>query len=267
MAEPLFFAHANGFPSEVYGKLFEAWAPHYHVAHLGMHGHDPRYPVSDNWPSLVDELVEHLRQQPRPVWGVGHSLGGGLHLHAALRHPELYRGVVLLDSPLLTRVDRWLVLAAKRLGLIDRITPAGRTQGRRECFESLLAARAYFSGKALFRAFDPDCLEAYLAHGLRSEDTGLRLRFEAATELAIYRSVPHRLPAPMATLKLPLALVQGEDSRVVLPHHGWHARRLARGEFHRVPGGHMFPFEHPLATAMLVRSVIQRWERKRNDSV
>lgn len=260
MAEPLFFAHANGFPSEVYGKLFDSWAPGYQVAHLGMHGHNPRYPVSDNWPALVDELVEHLRRQPGPVWGVGHSLGGGLHLHAALRHPELYRGLVLLDSPLLTTLDRWLVRAAKRLGLIDRITPAGRTLGRRERFENLSAARAYFSGKALFSRFDLDCLEAYLAHGLCEEGSGLRLRFDAATEIAIYRGVPHRLPAPMASLRVPLALVQGALSRVVLPHHGWHARRLALGEFHRVPGGHMFPFEHPLATAELVRSILTHWE-------
>jgi predicted alpha/beta hydrolase family esterase len=42
-----------------------------------------RFPVDDNWHNLVDELIHHLEQQPEPVWGVGHSLGGVLHLHAA----------------------------------------------------------------------------------------------------------------------------------------------------------------------------------------
>ncbi|MFH7391310.1 alpha/beta hydrolase, partial [Pseudomonas syringae pv. tagetis] len=78
-----------------------------------------------------------LREQPAAVCGVGHSLGGVLHLHAALRCPHLYRGVVMLDSPVLGLDDQLFIRAAKRLGFIHRITPAGRTQGRREAFADL----------------------------------------------------------------------------------------------------------------------------------
>ncbi|MCX8573123.1 alpha/beta fold hydrolase, partial [Aminobacter sp. MET-1] len=85
-----------------YGKLFAALAPDYQVRHLEQHGHDPRFPVDDNWANLVAELIHHLEGGDEPVWGVGHSLGGVLHYHAALLRPELYRGVVMLDSPVLT---------------------------------------------------------------------------------------------------------------------------------------------------------------------
>ncbi|EGH14966.1 hypothetical protein Pgy4_18359, partial [Pseudomonas savastanoi pv. glycinea str. race 4] len=56
MSQPVFFAHANGFPSATYGKLFCALAPEYAVTHLDQHAHDPRFPVDDNWLNLVDEL-------------------------------------------------------------------------------------------------------------------------------------------------------------------------------------------------------------------
>ena len=79
MSRQIFFAHANGFPSATYGKLFNALAPDFCVTHLSQHGHDPRYPVDNNWHNLVDELIYHLRQQAGPVLGVGHSLGGMLH--------------------------------------------------------------------------------------------------------------------------------------------------------------------------------------------
>lgn len=69
MPQQIFFAHANGFPSATYGKLFAALAPDYQVQHLAQHGHDPRFPVNDNWQSLVDELLHHLAQQDQPVWG------------------------------------------------------------------------------------------------------------------------------------------------------------------------------------------------------
>jgi len=60
MPQPIFFAHANGFPSATYGKLFAALAPDFQVRHLEQHGHDPRFPVNDNWSNLVDELIHHL---------------------------------------------------------------------------------------------------------------------------------------------------------------------------------------------------------------
>ncbi|MFH7407621.1 alpha/beta hydrolase, partial [Pseudomonas syringae pv. tagetis] len=81
-SQPVFFAHANGFPSATYGKLFSALAPEYEGTLLEQHAHDPRFPGDDNWLNLVDELIHHLGEQPAPVWGVGHSLGRVLHLHA-----------------------------------------------------------------------------------------------------------------------------------------------------------------------------------------
>jgi pimeloyl-ACP methyl ester carboxylesterase len=259
MTQPVFFAHANGFPSATYGKLFAALAPDYQVLHLPQHGHDPRFPVNDNWSNLVDELLHHLEQRGEPVWGVGHSLGGVLHYHAALLRPELYLGVVMLDSPLLTLADRLVIRAAKRFGFIDRITPAGRTLGRREEFADLDEARRYFVAKSLFRRFDPECLDAYLQHGLHGTGQSLRLRFDPATEISIYRSVPHTSPGRPQQLQVPLAMIRGRHSRVVLAHHARLIRRMAKGEYLTLPGGHMFPLERPQDTAELLRSLFRRW--------
>ncbi len=214
--------------------------------------------------NLVDELIHHLEQQEQPVWGVGHSFGGLLHLHAALRCPELYRGVVMLDSPVLTRTDQWVIRAAKRFGFIDRLTPAGRTLGRREEFADLDSARSYFSGKTLFRGFDPECFDAYLQHGLHQVDDKLRLRFDPATEISIYRGVPHTSPGRTRQLQVPLAIVRGHKSRVVMRHHTRFVSRLPRGEALSMPGGHMFPLERPQDTARLLKSLFMRWEQRQN---
>ncbi|WP_374440247.1 alpha/beta fold hydrolase [Pseudomonas panipatensis] len=263
MTPAIFFAHANGFPSATYDKLFAALAPQYQVHHLEMHGHDPRFPVNANWESLVDELLHHLAGLDQPVWGVGHSLGGLLHYHAALRQPQLYRGVVMLDSPTLTLADQWLIRAAKRFGFIDRITPAGRTLGRREDFADVDEALRYFAGKSLFKRFDPECLEAYVRHGLAAGDgSGLRLKFDPATEISIYRNVPHVTPGRPRQLAVPLALVRGRHSRVVLPHHARAVRRVPQGEYLSLPGGHMFPLERPQDTADLLKQIFARWQQR-----
>lgn len=260
MSQALFFAHANGFPCGSYAKLLEPLRSDYAIHHLPQHGHDPRFPVDDNWGNLVGEMVHHLEALGTPVWGVGHSFGGLLHLQTALCRPDLYQGVIMLDSPFFTLPDQWVIRAAKRLGLIDRLTPAGRTQGRREVFDDPTSARRYFAGKALFRRFDPDCLDAYLQHGLQAEGSSMRLSFNPRTEIDIYRSVPDTRPGSTRGFQLPLALVRGERSDTVRRHHTWAARALARGEFHQVPGSHMFPLEHPLQTAALIRQVLARWQ-------
>ena len=46
-------------------------------------GHDPKYPVTNNWPHLVQQLADFARSQPgngSPAFLVGHSLGGILSL-------------------------------------------------------------------------------------------------------------------------------------------------------------------------------------------
>ncbi|MNM87299.1 Alpha/beta hydrolase family protein [compost metagenome] len=263
MTQTIFFAHANGFPSATYGKLFDVLQPDYRVRHLEMHGHDPRFPVNANWGNLVDELLHHLARLDEPVWGVGHSLGGILHYHAALRRPELYRGVVMLDSPVFSRPGLLMIRAAKHLGLIDRLTPAGRTLGRREEFADLDEARSYFAGKTLFRRFDPDCLEAYLQHGLAPtlDSQGLRLRFDPATEISIYRNIPHTSPGRPGQLAVPLTMVLGEQSRVLPRQVRW-AAPARHGECLYLPGGHMFPLERPRDTAELLKDVLGRWQQR-----
>lgn len=259
MSQRIFFAHANGFPSATYSRLFSALAPDYQIDYLPQHGHDPRFPVNANWDNLVAELIHHLQARTEPIWGVGHSLGGLLHYHAALLRPQFYRGVVMLDSPVLTLMDQVVLRAAKRFGFIDRLTPAGRTLGRREEFADSTEAHEYFAGKSLFRGFHPDSLKAYIEHGLHEVDGCLRLRFDPATEISIYRNVPHTSPGQPQHLQVPLAIVRGEQSRVVLPHMSRKVRRAAIGENFTLPGGHMFPLERPDATADLLKSLLGRW--------
>lgn len=90
----------------------------------------------------------------------------------------------------------------------------------------------------------------------------LRLRFDPATEISIYRGVPHTSPGRARTLKVPLAVVRGRQSRVVMRHHTRSVGSMPQGESMSMPGGHMFPLEHPLDTADLLKALFQRWQER-----
>ncbi|MNG28971.1 Alpha/beta hydrolase family protein [compost metagenome] len=96
---------------------------------------------------------------------------------------------------------------------------------------------------------------------MQATHDGLRLRFDPATEISIYRSLPHTRPAPAQRLELPLAMVRGSTSGVVKRHHARAVLSLPRGEYHSLPGGHMFPLERPTDTASLIKGLFDRWQQ------
>ena len=216
-------------------------------------GHDPRHPVTDGWPHLVSELIEHVERHGEPVLGVGHSLGGYLTALAALKRPALFRAIILLDSPILDRWKGAVFRVVKRFGLADRVTPAGITRDRRAVWASSNEAYAHFRNKRAFRDFDAECLRDYVTLGMRPAPEGVRLAFDPSIEYRIYRAFPHTLARELPALHVPAGFICGRESE-----DAWQVG-LATTRRHfrvaRVEGSHLFPFEHPEAAARAIREM------------
>ncbi|MNC62380.1 hypothetical protein D3C75_1123970 [compost metagenome] len=65
---------------------------------------------------------------------------------------------------------------------------------------------------------------------------------------------------------MPLAIVRGRQSKVVMRHHASSVGRLPQGESLTMPGGHMFPLERPQDTAALLKDLFTRWEGRNERS-
>lgn len=251
----LHFSHANGFPAACYRKMFGCLGDEFRIEYVNTIGHDPRYPVTDGWPHLVAELIEQVERHGKPVLGVGHSLGGYLTALAALKRPALFRAIVLLDSPILDRWRGTVFSMVKRFGLADRVTPAGLTRDRRAVWASSEEAYAHFRSKRAFRDFDPECLRDYATLGMRTGPEGVSLAFDPAIEYRIYRTFPHDLARELPRLRVPAGVICGRESsesrRMGLATTRRHFRVV------RVPGGHLFPFEHPEDAARAIREMAE----------
>lgn len=265
----LHFAHANGFPAPVYRKLLDKLGERYQVGYLETMAHDRRFPVTDGWPHLADETIAYIESSyDAPVIGVGHSLGGLVLFFAAIKRPDLFRALVILDSPMFNPWRSRGLRLAKLFGLMDRVTPAGTTKRRRNGWSSVEEVRDYFAGKGLFTDFDPDCLEDYARFGTVVQQGKVRLKFSPEIECNIFRSLPHHYYRYKGRLKVPTAFIAGTDSKVV---NGADLSYLSR--HFRVPvlhqkGGHLYPLEAPLATAEAIHAIIgrlgERASKKRN---
>lgn len=261
---PVFFSHANGFPAGTYRRLFEAWrAAGYEVHAVERYGHDERFPVTSNWPHLRDQLLDVIAlQHPGvPLFLVGHSMGGYVSLLAASRRPDLVRGVVLLDSPILGGVLAQAVRLSKATGAFARYSPGRVSMGRRQHWPDADAALAHFAAKPAFARWSPDVLRDYVASGVQplgdAQGAGHRLSFRREVETAIYNTVPHHIMALLRRhpIRCPIAFVGGtqsvENRRVGLRA----TERLVQGRMSWIEGSHLFPFEQPDAAA----AQVMRW--------
>jgi len=102
-ALPIVFSHANSFPASTYRVLFRHLkARGFEISAVERYGHDPRYPVTNNWPHLVQQLAdfaaEQVRRRGERVFLVGHSLGGLYMQLFARQYPREVAALVLVDS-------------------------------------------------------------------------------------------------------------------------------------------------------------------------
>lgn len=250
------FAHGNGFPSLCYTQLLNALADDHECIYIDKIGHNNAYPINDNWQKLVDELLMSITLQAKePVVAVGHSLGGCLSFLAACEAPELFKSVIMLDSPMLGLVKSLLIRTFKILGAIDHITPAHRTKNRKTHWASLDEVVSYLRSRALFKHFTDACLNDYIQYGLIASDKGYELSFNREIEYQIYRTIPHNLYKNRLPRSVPATLIYGTKSSVMSRFDLHYMQKKLGIAHYPIDGTHMFPMEYPEVTANMIKKI------------
>ena len=260
---PIVFSHANSFPASTYRILFGHLEKRgFAVSAVERFGHDPQYPVTSNWPHLVQQLVDfttaEVQRLGEPVFLAGHSLGGFLSVMAAARHPELVRGVLLIDSPLLGGWKANAVGVAKRTQVVGSISPGKVSRGRRFSWASNEEALEHFRKKKAFASWDAAVLQDYVHHGLTDHDGKRVLGFDRAVETAIYNTLPHNLGRLLSAhpLQCPAAFIGGRDSEEMKQVGMAMTLRVTQGRTMMLDGSHLFPMEQPQATAAAIEAAL-----------
>lgn len=251
------FAHANSFPAGTYNKLFSLLADEFEIGYIECHAHNPQFPVTDGWAALAHELYDEIsRRYDEPVIGVGHSLGGILHFLVACEHPELYKAIILLDSPIISRLSGLGLRILKQTRLIDKYSPSRTARFRRNHWETRDDVFAHFAEKPLFRNFDTDVLRDYAHHATVETANGIRLRFEPKIESKIYRTIPDEFARFRGLLRVPAHYVGGSKSREGRLARLSFMKRHFPIKYHEIQGTHLFPFEKPTETVEMIRKII-----------
>jgi len=217
-------AHANGFPKELYEPLWielhsrlkaqnlrirsiwiadVAWQGHSSVLNETALGNDP------GWIDHARDLflmINHFRaEMPRPIIGIGHSMGGCQLANLSLMHPRLLTTLVLIDPVIASTAGagNW--------------APARASAGRRDIWPSRAAAKASFAKSPFYQAWDRRVLDLWLTHGLRNLPTHLHPGVVATPTTAppVTADAASAMPVPNPDTEVPVTLTTTKHQEVL----------------------------------------------------
>jgi pimeloyl-ACP methyl ester carboxylesterase len=129
-------------------------------------GHDPAYPVTNNWPHLVQQLHDFAGARStrpgEPAFLVGHSLGGFLSVMCAARHPSSRAACCCSTRRCSAAGRRTALRAAKRTQLVGAVSPGAVSRKRKNRWPTREAALEHFRHKKAFARWDPQVLHDYI---------------------------------------------------------------------------------------------------------
>ena len=267
VGEELLFLHANGYPPDCYRPLLSRLSENYHVTAMVQR---PLWPNSkpeeiDDWTPLTDDLLRCLdAHHAGPTACVGHSMGAIALLRAALREPERFKAIVLLEPVLFPPyfIALWNVM--RRSKVSQRFHPliAGARQRRRQ-FDNLERLFTGYRRKSVFRYLEDDSLRTFV-EGITCprEGGGFQLCYSADWEIRIYLTgiwrdmdIWHELPK----LQVPTLIVRGAETDTSWERTGKLVKRKqpeVRVEALE-KSTHLVPLERPKELSNLIQSFFE----------
>ena len=262
-------AHANGFPPGAYEPLAAVLRADYHLIGLPAR---PLWPGSrpesaPTWQPMAGDLIETLDGLARsgaispPIVGVGHSLGGVLTLWAAIRRPDLFQAVVLIDPVILPPSRLRLLWLLRLVGLHRRLPLVRAALRRRHTWPSRQACNEHLASKPFFAGWPVASLKAYVNSGTQGRPDGqVELIYPPEWEAHIFATTPTDIWRYVPQLRTPVLAIRGERSPT-FPAGSMArlARLLPQAHTVTIPDSdHMVPLERPAETAEAIRDFAGR---------
>ncbi|PIA89593.1 hypothetical protein CB0940_07467 [Cercospora beticola] len=172
-------AHAVGFNKELYEPLWEdlaaqakrqgwrirsiwmsdvAWHAESYALNEDLIGNDPGW--YDHSRDLANLINIKRAEMPRPIIGLGHSMGGNQITKLAMDHASLFTTLILIDPVIQMR-------SAEISKEQPRASAAVASTYRRQIWPSREEATKSFLKSAFYKIWDRRVLDRWVSHGLR----------------------------------------------------------------------------------------------------
>lgn len=256
----LHFAHANAYTPGCYRRFLAPITTEFHVLAVRQR---PLWPQQEpeqlaRWDLFADDLITFFDEHAlRNIVGVGHSLGAVTSMMAAVRRPELFRALILIEPVFLA--PPVLEMAREHPEQAFKIPLVQIARKRRDQWPTRAEAFAHFRRKDVYARLSDDALWDYVNYALCDEDgEGVTLCFPAAWEAQIYGTPPTDVWQLLPQVQQPTLALRGTETNTLLPPAWQLWQEVQPGAtFVTVENsGHLLPLEYPELTANEVLSFL-----------
>ena len=215
----------------------------------------PAIPSPLHWEYFSD-IINHQYAGKSDNIGIGHSLGGTLILYDALKNPNRWKTIFIIEpalfSPWINATYKWI----RRLKLENQLHPMVRiTRSRRSYFESKKDTFNRWRQRSAFCYMSDAALNNFIDASLLENETNYTLRFPKDWECEIYKNMCSLDPfiwRELPTLKPKLIVIAGNTSNTFFES----AKKRLRPyvvDLITIPNTtHLLPFETPLALSRII---------------
>jgi pimeloyl-ACP methyl ester carboxylesterase len=250
------FAHSNGYPPACFRKMMQHLIPHYQV--LGM-CQRPLWPGSHpeeltSWQMLADDMIRFLEQvELSQVIGIGHSSGAVATMYAALKRPDLFSCLVLIEPVFLPQEILQLLEAYP--SAIHDVPVIQQAKNRRDCWPTRQDAFDRFRAKPIFEAWSDEALWDYVIHATHADESNnIVLTYSREWEVRVYSLVPSDIWELLPKLVHPVLAIRGAKTDALFPE-SWQSWQRIQPQATFVQfeqAGHMVPMERPQQLAKTI---------------
>lgn len=248
------FAHANGFPPGAYQPFLQHFTKKYKVltSEFRPLWGNQDYKWLRNWSQFADDLIQNLDKQGfKNGIGMGHSLGAVATIIAAMKRPDLFSKIVLLD-PVIFDGPLYTLVNFLPHSLRKKIIPVAKIAlKRKEEWPSKGVVYDSWRSKRIFKRIPDEVLRNLVEHAtVSTEKNTVKLAYSKEWETQVYITAPS-IFGKLKKVKTPMIVVRGAETNV-LTAKVWEAWKAAQPQntFINYPkAGHLVPFEFPHALA------------------
>ena len=213
-------------------------------------------PPSDlKWSYFFSDIDDVI--QGKNNVGIGHSLGGTLLLHDAIKHPQRWNKIIIIEPAIFSKSIHYIYKLIKLFKLEYKTHPMIRiTKNRREHFESIEDTFDRWRNYPTFKYLNNENLKNYINASIIQLNDSYKLRFPKQWEIEIYRSMCSLDPyiwKNIHKLTAELIVIGAEKSNTF--RYGARQRLKKHADiFNVIPNTtHLLPFEVPNVIADLIK--------------
>ena len=213
------FCHGNSLSAGTYLPFLEKLVFHglkIYAADIRGHGYSTKENTAavKNWDIFVKDLEQVVSTITKPpVIGIGHSIGGYFTYAAAALYPHLFSKLILLDPIIFPPTMVWSAALIRKAGLAGNLPLTKMTRAKKFKFQSRQAALSHYSGKGMFKSWQPEYVQAYVDTAIEKKTaTGFQLCCNPEFEAQMYQFVPFNTWQHARHITVPVLVVSGQKS-------------------------------------------------------